>query len=180
MNTLIRGALIASMLATVAMPAMATGKPQTTKQLNQQQIARSNATATARSSSNATSRSNATGGAGGSGGSVGDISVDGGGVGADTGSVIAVAPPAFSYSAGAAVGNCVATTNYAVGFPLIGGGIGEQRLELLPGCIRQLKDDLDFAYSDQRAMAAACQSKFAKGALSSLNVDCDAVPVSAE
>ncbi len=160
MNTVFRGAVIASLLATVAMPAMATGK--TTKQLNQQQISRSNASAT--SSANA---------------SVGDISVDGDG-GADTGPVIAVAPPAFSYSAGAAVGGCVATTNYAVGFPIVGGGIGEQRLELLPGCVRQLKDDLDFAYSDQRAMAAACQSKFAKGALSSLNVDCDAVPVAAE
>lgn len=91
---------------------------------------------------------------------------------------LAIAPPAFSYAPGAAVGECVATESYAIGLPLVGGGWGQQTLVMLPACVPQLEATLRLAYGSPIAMAAACQSKFAHNALSSLNVDCDTAPVS--
>lgn len=89
-----------------------------------------------------------------------------------------IAPPPFSYAPGAAVGECVATESYAIGLPLVGGGWGQQTLVMMPACVPQLEAVLRLAYGSPIAMAAACQSKFAKNALSSLNVDCDTAPAS--
>lgn len=90
---------------------------------------------------------------------------------------VAVAPPSFSYAPGAAVGAEVITKSYAVGFPIIGGGIGEQGADLTPSGIAALAAQLKVAQTDRFVMAATCASSLGHKALESMNIDCDVAPV---
>lgn len=186
--TLKRYLLSTAIILAIAAPALASEKP-----------AGSSASAGAAASASSSSKSsatgvgvgigkggnasakggNATGGTGGSASANGDVDVSQGGDKTDN-LGIAIAPPSFSYAPGAAVGECVATESYAIGFPLIGGGLGQQTLVMLPACVGPLTTVLRDAFKDQFAMAAACQSKFAHKALSDMNVDCDTKPAPAE
>lgn len=119
----------------------------------------------------------ANGGGGGRGGDASsstDVSQDGDKTDA---LAVAIAPPSFSYAPGAAVGPETMTVSYAIGFPLIGGGFGEQSADLTPTGIKALAEQLRAAQTDAFVMAATCASSLGAVALESMNIDCDTPPV---
>lgn len=153
-SVLKRLAYAAAVIALMSSPAMATGKPP------------------AGTGTSADASATAVGvgvGEGGSGGTGGDSKIDG--------LAIGYSAPSFSYAPGAAAGADVVTTSYSVGFPVIGGGVGEQTIELTPDGIRKMAGIIRDAKSDSDLMAVACTNPVAAAALDNLNIDCATKPV---